>query len=349
MARILYSLSGEGMGHAIRSQAVIEKLQKDHEVLIACGGKAYRHLSRYFDNIIPMQSLHIGYKNNRVSDWKTLLINLGNLPSHFRSIKFLLRTIKRFKPDLIINDFEYITNYLAILKGIPNMVIDNEQAITHSGIRFSKKLRWDFIKSWLVVRLIVPKADFRFITSFFFPKLNIKNAGYCLPVIREEIRKAKTKTKDYILVYQTSRTNKKLLKVMQKSGHCFKIYGFGVTKTKGNLEFREFSEKDFIKDLAESKGVIINGGFTVMSEALYLRKPVLSIPIEHQFEQLLNAIYLKRLGYGMNAQKANRKILEEFIEKIPAFTKMLKSYPQYSNELFFNRLDKKIDKLVKKR
>ena len=82
---------------------------------------------------------------------------------------------------------------------------------------------------------------------------------------------------------------------------------------------------------------------------LYLRKPVLSIPVEHQFEQVLNAIYLKRLGYGMNARKANRRILEEFIEKIPAFTKRLKSYPQYSNELFFNKLDKKIEMILKKR
>ncbi|MEA3515228.1 MAG: MJ1255/VC2487 family glycosyltransferase [Nanoarchaeota archaeon] len=347
MARILYALSGEGMGHAIRSQIVIKKLQKDHNMLIACGGKAYHHLDRHFDKVIHVQSLHIGYKNNKVSSWKTFFINIGNLFSHFSSFKFLYITIKRFKPDIIINDFEYITNYLSFLMGIPNIIIDNQQIIVKSRIRFSKKLRWDFIKSWLVVRFIVPKADFSFITSFFFPQLKIKNAAYCLPVIREEIRKVKTKTKDYILVYQTSKTNKKLLRILKQSGNKFKIYGFGIIKTKGNLEFKEFNEKEFIKDLAESKAVIINGGFTVMSEALYLMKPILAIPIEKQFEQELNALYLQRLGYGMNTQKATSKVVAEFVDRIPEFREKLVAYSHYDNELFFEQLGKKIDVLIK--
>lgn len=348
MARILYALSGEGMGHTIRSQAVIKKLQKDHNVMIACGGRAYHHLSRHFDKVIPVQSLYMGYYNNIVSSWKTLLANLGNLFSHFRSIKSLHSTIKKFKPDIIINDFEYITNYLSFLMGIPNIIIDNQQIIVKSRIRFSKKLRWDFIKSWLVVRFIVPKADFSFITSFFFPQLKIKNAAYCLPIIREDIRKAKIKTKDYILVYQTSKTNKRLLRILKQSGNKFRIYGFGITKTEGNLEFKEFDEKIFIRNLAESKAVIINGGFTVLSEALYLRKPILSIPIKKQFEQELNASYLQKKGYGINARKATSKVLAEFIERIPEFKERLKVYSHYDNELFFEQLEKKIKDLINK-
>ena len=349
MARILYALSGEGMGHAIRSQVVIKKLQKDHKVLVACGGKAYHHLGRHFDKVIPIQSLHIVYNNNIVSNRKTFLANLGNLFSHFSSVKFLYSTIKKFRPDIIINDFEYITNYLSFFMRIPNIIIDNEQMIVKSRIRFSKKMRWDFVKSWLIVRFIVPKADFSFITSFFFPQLKVKNAAYCLPVIREEIREAKIKTKDYILVYQTSKTNKRLLRILKQSGNKFKIYGFGIIKTEGNLEFKEFNEKEFIRDLAESKAVIINGGFTVMSEALYFMKPILSIPIEKQFEQELNALYLQKLGYGMNARKATNNVVAEFIKRIPEFKEKLEAYSQYDNELFFEQLEKKIDVLKNKK
>lgn len=348
MARILYALSGEGMGHATRSQAVIKKLQKDHNVMIACGGRAYHHLSRHFEKIIPVQSLHMGYNNNIVSSWKTLLANLGNIFSHLKSVKSLYCAIKQFRPDIIINDFEYITNYLSFLMGIPNITLDNQQIIVKSRIRFSKKMRWDFIKSWFIVKFIVPKADFNFITSFFFPRLKVKNAAYCLPIIREEIRKAKIKTKDYILVYQTSKTNKELLRILKQSGNNFRIYGFGITKTKDNLEFKEFNEKNFIRDLAESKAVIINGGFSVMSEALYLKKPILSIPIEKQFEQELNALYLQKKGYGMNARKATSKTVAEFIKKIPEFKVRLEAYSQYDNELFFKQLEKKIDVLKNK-
>ena len=116
MARILYALSGEGMGHATRSKAVIKELQKKHDILIACGGRAYQYLSEHFHNIIFIQSLHMGYKNNRLSDWSTLLKNLSSIPSHIKSVSCLLKKSRSFKPDIIINDFEYMTNYLSILR-----------------------------------------------------------------------------------------------------------------------------------------------------------------------------------------------------------------------------------------
>ena len=40
------------------------------------------------------------------------------------------------------------------------------------------------------------------------------------------------------------------------------------------------------------------GGFTLMSEAVYLHKPLLSVPVVGQFEQVLNALYLQALNFG---------------------------------------------------
>ncbi len=348
MAKILYALSGEGMGHSTRSNAVIEELQKKHNIMIACGGRAYHHLAERFDNIIFIQSLHMGYKNNTVSSWKTFIKNLKSIPSHVQSIISMIKAIRKFKPDIIINDFEYITNYLSIFLGIPNIIVDNEQVIARSRIRFPKRLWMDFIKSWLVIKLIVPKADFSFISSFFYPKLNPGNVAYCQPIIRKEVRKIKPKKGRHIVVYQTSKTNKRLLRVLRRLNHEFIIYGFDIEKKDGNLEFRRFNEECFIKDMAKSRAVIINGGFCVMSEALYLRKPVLSFPIKKQFEQILNAIYLRRLGYGMNSNQATEKIITEFIDRIPKFEDKLRLYPQHSHKLFFMQLENKIDELAGK-
>ena len=38
--------------------------------------------------------------------------------------------------------------------------------------------------------------------------------------------------------------------------------------------------------------VITSAGFTLLGEAVYLHKPVLAIPVEGQFEQILNAHYV---------------------------------------------------------
>ena len=45
-----------------------------------------------------------------------------------------------------------------------------------------------------------------------------------------------------------------------------------------------------------SRGVITSAGFETPSEALYLKKELLVIPIEGQYEQLCNASSLKEIG-----------------------------------------------------
>ena len=52
--------------------------------------------------------------------------------------------------------------------------------------------------------------------------------------------------------------------------------------------------------------MVTGGGFSLLSEAVYLGKPVLSIPLRGQFEQLMNARYLERDGYGICAERGGR-------------------------------------------
>ena len=73
----------------------------------------------------------------------------------------------------------------------------------------------------------------------------------------------------------------------------------------GALVFRPFSETVFLDDLRSARAVIAGGGFSLLSECVYLHKPVLSIPVEGQFEQVLNARYLEKLGYGEYARGAD--------------------------------------------
>ncbi len=74
-------------------------------------------------------------------------------------------------------------------------------------------------------------------------------------------------------------------------------------QVEGNLTYRPFSEKGFIEDLASSIGVVAGGGFTLMGEAVYLHKPMLAIPLERQFEQVMNSRYLEKDGYGKWTRK----------------------------------------------
>ncbi len=110
----------------------------------------------------------------------------------------------------------------------------------------------------------------------------------------------------------------------------------------GNLLFRPFSEAGFIDDLRTARAVVAGGGYTLMSEAVYLHKPMLSVPIGGQFEQVLNALYLEKLGYGAHATDLAGDALPRFLEKVPDCAQALTGYVQDGNRVLLAALDAKL-------
>jgi len=66
--------------------------------------------------------------------------------------------------------------------------------------------------------------------------------------------------------------------------------------TKGNVRFLPASSDGFLKSMASSAGVLCGAGFETPSEALFLGKPLLVVPMKGQFEQQCNAAALAQMG-----------------------------------------------------
>ena len=148
---------------------------------------------------------------------------------------------------------------------------------------------------------------------------------------------------DHVLVYQTSTSNVKLIEILKKLNENFIVYGFNEEKVDKNLTYRKFNEDRFFKDLGSCKAVLANGGFTLISESIYLKKPVLSIPVKGQFEQIMNAIYLKRLGYGEYYEELDINIVKDFLSRLDIYNKSLLSYKQDGNKSLLKELDSLIE------
>ena len=58
------------------------------------------------------------------------------------------------------------------------------------------------------------------------------------------------------------------------------------------------SRAGFLADLAAARAVVSTAGFTLLSEALHLGKPVLAVPNRGFFEQTVNALALVEQGRG---------------------------------------------------
>ena len=119
----------------------------------------------------------------------------------------------------------------------------------------------------------------------------------------------------------------------------FYIYNLNFkTSLSKNLIVKNFSEREFLNDLINCQAVIANGGFTLMSEAIYLGKPMLSWPIKNDFEQILNAILLEKSGYGKFVSTMNTQIFEEFLNNLNLYKNNLKNYHQDKNKIFEEKL-----------
>ena len=119
----------------------------------------------------------------------------------------------------------------------------------------------------------------------------------------------------------------------------FLVYGTEREGEDGNLCFRPFSLDGFLADLASSKAVISTAGFTLMTEALQLAKPMLALPMGGQFEQELNAHLLEDVGYGKNGRKADAETIGDFLYRIPEYQEALESYKPQDNSAILAKLD----------
>ena len=112
--------------------------------------------------------------------------------------------------------------------------------------------------------------------------------------------------------------------------------------------FKKPSMDGFLRDLTGAKAVIANAGFSLVSEALYLGKPYLAVPVENQFEQTLNAYYVDKLGYGAWWEKLSKETIESFLFNLPVYVENLNSYPRAGNGAVLAKLDELIGTLTAK-
>ncbi len=345
--RILYSVCGEGMGHAIRGRVLLNHLTKNNEVHIFASDRAYDYLVAHFDNVYEIGGFNTVYEDNTVQNTKTFIKGMKDLPGDLKnSLRLMYSVAKAVKPQIIISDFEFYSNLLSKILRVPLISLDNMHVLTQAELEVPRKYRTDRIAAEGVVRSFIQLPTVYLITSYFYPPLkNPSKTKYFPPVLRDTIMELEPYNGEHVLVYQTSDSNVRLLDILKEFDDEFIVYGFHRDERDGNLLFKSFNEDEFFNDLAQARAVISNGGFTLISEALYLEKPVLSVPVKKQFEQILNALYLDRLGYGEFQEDLDREDIEHFLSRLEEYRKNIRlGFAHDHNQSIMDELDFLIDK-----
>jgi uncharacterized protein (TIGR00661 family) len=347
--RILYGVVGEGMGHAMRSRVVLEELRQRHELQVVVSGRAYDYLQQRVGEHLRVDKIWgytLVYEDNEVSRFKTAVENLkGAVTGWPHNIRTYVEITERFQPDVVISDFESWSYLFAQRHGLPVISVDNMQIINRCEHppELVADLAGDLELTRAIVKAKVPGARHYHVTTFFYPPVRKARTTLHPPILRPEILAARPEAGEHLLVYQTSTSNSALPEVLRRCGRECRIYGLRRDLTaevvEGNLRYRPFSEAGFIDDLRTARGVIASAGFTLMGEAVYLRRPMLAVPVTGQLEQVLNARYLEREGYGLAADLLDDARLAAFLERIPDCERRLAGYHQDGNRDLLGALE----------
>ncbi|RPD46931.1 UDP-glucuronosyltransferase [Hymenobacter sediminis] len=342
---ILYGVPGEGLGHATRSKVVIgHLLSQGHNVCVVSSSRAYQMLAANFPGRVhEIRGFHLAYKNLTVSKSRTAALTLRSAPENLRvNFRKYQELLCDFEPEVVISDFESFSFLFAKWKGLPVISVDNMQIISRAqlDVPVPPAERQNLALARQIVRGKLPRSHHYLITTFFRLPLIKERTTLVTPILRPEVLALTPTRGEHVLVYQSATTQKDLVvQLQQLPQQQFRVYGFNKEENHGNVQLRAFSEQGFLEDLASARAVVTNGGFSLISEAVYLRKPICAVPIPAQFEQFLNAAEVEKLGYGRHFTAITPDNLKAFLYDLSGFEAALSTYEQRGNEELFAALE----------
>ena len=294
--KIVYGCNGEGRGHAARTAALWPELNRSLDITVWCPESIQPFLYEKCHDIRiqTIRGLHFSLREHRVDYWGTIVMNSPILGKFNTITDQMAKEMKERGIQGVISDFEPFTAVASAKAGIP-LINLNHPAV----VRRSLSLLPDAVSAKIVASFMTPPAQKNLICSFY--------DGDVGPILRDEIRQAVPRKGDYILVYVKKSSAEEIKRILadfpKKEFHIFPDY-----------------EKDFVTSLAGCAGVIAPAGHQLLSEALFLKKPILAIPQQGQYEQRLNARMLKASGWGRQTEMKKLKgDLTTFLEELPFF------------------------------
>jgi uncharacterized protein (TIGR00661 family) len=347
--KILYGICGEGFGHASRSRILIRYLQsKGHQVYIVAGGKAYDFLSKEFSTISKIESAHFVYKLKEAKLVRTALMTVyQTMTGAPRSLIAVHKIINRYHPDIVITDADPISLFTSRFHRIPCISIDNPHALLYKKYTVKQGEFFSWFLLILALKITMNGAKKCLVYDFSDEPSNHENVRFFKPLIQDGILKQKTSRGNHIFVYHTIGSYPKILEIFKKMDETFIIYGANKDTVEKKLVFKPFNEDMFYQDISCAKAIITSGGFTVISEALFLKKPVFCLPIKNQFEQMLNGQFVEQLGVGESVYEVTNENISLFLRNLNKYQKNLENYNPGNQQETLHKIEQELLKCVK--
>lgn len=300
--KVLYAIQGTGNGHLARALELAPYLEEELEIdYLISGRSAELNFPREFKYRYHGAYFIFGRKGG---------IDYGRTFKIIRPFT-LMRDIYKCpvrEYDAVLNDFEPISAWAAKLKRVKCIGISHQASFSSPN----------------VPRPDLRSAFFEFAMKNFAPNSQAMGFHYkaydesiSLPLIREEIKNGIAVSGDHNLVYLPAYGDEFLIEQLNRlKGERWKVFSkkAEVSYVNGNVEVYPVNRRVYSEALLTAQAVLIGAGFQGTSEALYLKKKMLVVPMVDQYEQLCNAAALDKLGVTIVD-----RIEEDFTDRLERF------------------------------
>ncbi|CAM3656500.1 glycosyltransferase family protein [Pontibacter korlensis] len=213
--------------------------------------------------------------------------------------------------DLVITDFEPVSAWACMLAGKHCVGLSNQVAVLHKLVPKPKET--DHFGAF-ILRNYAPTT-----TQYGFHFARFDDTVFT-PIIRKQVRELTVSNQGHYTVYLPAHDDQKIISRLGRfEGVEWQVFSKHNRQPfrHGNVSVQPIQNEAFLESMASSAGVLCAAGFGTPSEALYLQKKLMVVPMKSQYEQQCNAAALQHMGVAMikSLKKKHLPIIGQWLEE----------------------------------
>ena len=314
MKRVLFLVNGLGLGNSTRCHAIMQKLAErgvSSSVATSGNGLWYFRQQPGIEDPIELGALHYGTSGGRISGVRTILSVPEYLGTMRANSHLIEQMMDRLQPDAVVTDSTYLRRRGRTRK-VPLLAVNNADVV-HRLYRVYR----DHPTSIRLQFHAVEEMDFlyhRFVPDVALSPSLTDAAGDAPPpyvrigpIVRSVCRPSPTSGRPtrILVMLSGSKFGSPVTLEQAPEGCTVDIVG-RAAPADGSVPagLRYLGRVLNTPELAASADLlVVNGGFSAVSEAFVMRKPLIVIPVPNHAEQWVNARTICELGVGMIARE----------------------------------------------
>ena len=333
MKRILFLVNGYGLGNSTRTHSIIQHIYQKYKIDIFGYGNSIEYFKQIpqVENIFQSLPMEYGLKNGKIDFFRTVRKLIQNFKAIHKSRKKLKKILQSQTYSLIVAD----SNFSAVfLKNRPPLIsINNADRIIKSAVQIKKRF---YLASWLI-----EWADFTYnkiasakVISPFFEPLHSKEPKktkftHTALIVRKEFlsrQSSYSPTRHHVLIIPGGADiNAGCVLKHEKADYDISIIGEQINALGEIKKYHKvFNTSHLMK---QATIVVINAGLSSISEALAMKKPMITLPVRGHLEQKINADWIHEHNLGLiSSWEKLKETIPKLITSYDFFRKNLLKY-----------------------